>query len=55
MITITRTKFSKDGIFGEMSDKNGHLCFTLEHAYDDGKGNWEPEYMNRCYGRPTLN
>jgi hypothetical protein len=43
VITVTRNKFSKDGIFGEMTDKNGHLCVTLEHAYQDAKGNWVPK------------
>ena len=41
---LTRREYRKDGIFSELVDANGKLiAHTLEHAYDDGKGGWEPK------------
>ena len=34
-LTLTRKLYSKDGVFGELTDESGKLvAVTLEHAYD---------------------
>lgn len=34
-LTLTRTKITANGIFGELRDDRGNLCFeTLEHNFD---------------------
>jgi hypothetical protein len=39
-LTLTRTRFEADGIFGKLTDLNGDgVAVTLEHAYDSGLGN----------------
>ena len=43
-LKLIRNQFKADGIFGEMRDINGKLiAYTLEHAYDDGSGNYAPK------------
>lgn len=37
-ITITRDEYRADGIFGFMTSDAGFTCYTLEHAYDSGRG-----------------
>ena len=35
-ISIIRSRFCPEGIFGEMKDSDGsHICYTLEHSYDN--------------------
>ncbi len=39
-LTLQRTEYRDDGIFGVMTDDSGdEICVTLEHAYDSGAGN----------------
>lgn len=44
-LTLTRTAFRPDGIFGVLTDEVGQIiAHTLEHAYDDaGDGTWLPK------------
>ena len=41
---LRRNTFEKDGIFGELLDeKYNHICMTLEHAYLQPDGTYEPK------------
>ena len=43
-LTLRRTEFRPDGVFGELSNDVGNvIAHTLEHAYDDGNGGWAPK------------
>lgn len=33
-ITLTRTRYDADGIFGELTNGTKHICYTLEHSFD---------------------
>lgn len=33
-LSLTRTRFDHDGIFGELKDGDKHVCYTLEHSFD---------------------
>lgn len=49
---ILRTDYTVDGIFGELfDDKDSHICYTLEHAYDArlGDGSYIPKIPNGVY------
>ena len=50
MITIARTDYRSDGIFSDLSfDGEGRFCVTLEHAYDDGRGGYQPKVQPGVY------
>lgn len=34
MLKLTRTRFSPQGIFGEITKEGVHICYTLEHSFD---------------------
>lgn len=34
-LTLTRTRFCSEGIFGELSKDGERLAYTLEHSYND--------------------
>ena len=43
-IHLKRNSFTKDGIFGQFLDDSGsHLCYTLEHAYEQPDGTYAPK------------
>lgn len=43
-LILRRNKFQEDGIFGELlDDKFNFLCVTLEHAYPQEDGTFEPK------------
>lgn len=43
-LTLNRSEFRPDGIFGSISDQHGKIvCSTLEHAYTKGDGVWYPK------------
>lgn len=49
-ITLTRNQNTPEGIFGNFTDENGNqVCVTLEHAYDDGSGNWSAKIPAGTY------
>ena len=33
-LTLTRARFEADGIFGELTNGDKHVCYTLEHSFD---------------------
>jgi len=41
MYTLTRNKFTADGIFGELEEDGELVAYTLEHAFEDGT-TWNP-------------
>ena len=47
---ITRKKKGADGMFSTMTSVDGSFsCVTLEHAYEDGKGGFEPKIPPGTY------
>lgn len=48
-LSLKNKEFSKDGVFGELSDEAGNfVAYTLQHAYPDGTG-WTPKLPNGTY------
>lgn len=38
-ITLEKSRIGSDGAFGRfLNDKGSHVCFTLEHAYENADG-----------------
>lgn len=51
-LTLKRTDYTVDGIFGELlDDKDCHVCYTLERAYDSrlGDGSYAPKVPDGTY------
>lgn len=43
-LTLNRTQFREDGIFGSLTDTAGNIIAqTLEHAYKDAAGTYSPK------------
>ena len=41
---LMRTKYSAEGVFGELSGDTGEfVCYTLEHAYPQPDGSYAPK------------
>lgn len=58
-MVLRRLNFRQDGILGELvSDDQTFECATLEHAYTNDNGNWEPKLPIGLYlcrrGKHTL-
>lgn len=50
MNTLKRGDLRKDGIFGTFAfDGEPTFCQTLEHAYGDGTGGWQPKVPSGMY------
>lgn len=49
--TLTHTDFRPDGIFGEFTFENdpGRFCWTLEHAYKQADGRYQPIIIPGTY------
>src|SRR5277367_5432365 len=49
-LSITRTEYRSDGIFGQLYDDQGNvIAYILEHAYPDGSGGWIPKVAAGTY------
>jgi hypothetical protein len=49
-LKLKRSSFTENGIFGLLLDQTGAIvCFTLEHAYENGDGTWEPKVPEGTY------
>lgn len=49
-LTLTRTDFDADGIFGTLTSDDGSFsCMTLEHAYQQDDGSWAPKTPTGTY------
>lgn len=49
-LTLKRSKFALYGIEGELTDEMGkHVCFTLEHAYEQPDGSYKPKLPPGMY------
>jgi hypothetical protein len=46
---LSRTDYRADGIFGELYDDSEEFCVTLEHAYVQPDGSYEPKLPNGTY------
>ena len=48
-LTLTRSQYESDGIFGTLVAGDTRMAVTLEHAYDDGAGNWYAKIPEGTY------
>jgi hypothetical protein len=49
-IRLIRRDWSEEGIFGELVDTSGNLiCYTLEHAFPQDGGKYEPKLPSGSY------
>jgi hypothetical protein len=49
-ITLNRTEYREDGIFGELLDENNYsFCATLEHSYLQDDGSYAPKIPPGTY------
>ena len=49
-LTLNRNRYDKTGIYGKMYDESGtFLYYTLEHAYEQESGGYEPKVPEGVY------
>jgi hypothetical protein len=48
-LTLQRTQYRPDGIFSEVTDVDGPVMVTLEHAFPNGQGDFLPKIPPGVY------